>query len=105
MTTNFFDQPLQNIPLNKYCLFKILKSRKQVNSSTSKRHEIKTIRMQNKISTDFYSCEIANFKYNNIYLRKCSFVKMIYGISLVVKKEHKLPFLRVDLEIVNDYII
>ena len=33
------------------------------------------------------------FKYNNIYSRKCPFVKIISGSLLTAKKEHKVSFL------------
>ena len=109
MTTLFFDQPFQSILLNKYCLFRIfflknyhMKSM-QILSISKKKYEIKTIQII--YLHIFYSCEIINSKYKNFYLRKCSFVKMIFGFLLTTKKEHRLSPLQINLETVTDYTI
>ena len=83
-----------------------LKPKEQINFPISKKgHEIKTIPMQNKIPTHFYSCEIINSKYDNFNLRKCLFIKTIFDFSLTTKKEYVLSPLQVDLKIVNSYTI
>ena len=70
--------------------------------------------ISNKMKLKQFKCQmtylctlllILNSKYNNFYLRKCLFVKKIFGFSLTVKKEIRLSPLRDDLGIMNGYTI
>ena len=68
-----------------------------------KKYEIKTIQIT--YLHIFYYCEIINSKYNNFYLRKCSFMKMTSGFLLNTNKDHHLSSLQINFKTVNHYTI